>query len=174
MDFEELRSKIRDAHIEVPQRSMLAQMALDQIQAGLTALAGLGHRLHVEQLEAEPVIVFPKMLYKDGEPERVVTTTEDFHAALDDGWREHPTEPDVEVGPRPNGHPEMAAPALAEPHPAVTAMETGIGGQPLVEPQPAASVPSAEELEEEAQREELAMEFDAEQAGKADDSAKSG
>lgn len=174
MEFEELRSKIRDAHVEVPQRAMLAQMALDQLQAGLTALAGLGHRLHVEELDEEPVIVFPKMLYKDGELERIVTSTEEFHAALDDGWREHPTEPDVEVGPRPNGHPELAQPQQSEPHPAVTAIETGIGGQPLVEPQPASSIPSAEELEEEARREELAREFDAEQAGKADDSAKSG
>lgn len=162
MDFEELRSKIRDAHVEVPQRAMLAQMALDSVEGGLRALAGLGHRLHVEPLDSAPIIVFPKMLYKDGEPERTVSSTEDFHAALGDGWREHPTEPDVEVGPRPNGHPEMAQPAPVEVHPAVTAIETGIGGQPLVEPQPAESIPTAEELEEEARREELAREFDAE------------
>lgn len=129
MDMDDIRDRLREHHAGVPQRSMLAQLALDRIESGMKDLEALGHRfIFGDEGPAPTVLIFPKMLYRDGEPEVQVHSTDELHDRLADGWREHPSE-DIELGPRPNGHAE----AVAKP-PAVDATTSHPLAQSLAAP----------------------------------------
>ena len=108
MLLDEIRAKLAEHHLGVPQRAMLAHLALNDVEAGLARLASLGHAFHLEGASPPPVLLWPKMLYRDGFPSMTVENRGDFESALGDGWREHPTDPSAQIGPRPNGE---AAPA---------------------------------------------------------------
>lgn len=114
MDMNELRTKLNLQYLGDPQRQALVIGALASVEAGLRGLASLGHRFEVEPAGAGVVLLWPKMLYKDGSSPLAVENRRDFEAALSNGWREHPTDPKIEVGPRPNGE-ALAAPPPAPP-----------------------------------------------------------
>lgn len=135
MDMDDIRAKLAAHHAGAPQRAMMAQLALDKVASGLEDLEALGHRfLFGDEGAPPPVLIFPKMLYRDGEPEVQVHSTDELHDRLADGWREHPSE-DIELGPRPNGHAEVTAkPASVDvttSHPLAQSLAAPSPAQPL-------------------------------------------
>ena len=111
MNLDDLKAELAAHHVDVPQRRMLAELAVETLREGLAQLARLGHALHIEKLGEAPVLLWPKMLYRNASDIMTVDNKADFEAALAAGWREHPTDASVKLGPRPNG--EVAAPAMA-------------------------------------------------------------
>ena len=99
LDLNELRGKFEAAN---PQVKALAIGAIAALEAGLNQLAALGHRLEVNWAGEAPVLIWPKMIYRDGFPPRTVDSKVELEAALADGWREHPSDPGAQVGPRPS------------------------------------------------------------------------
>lgn len=90
MKISDLREHLAAHHAEHPQRKGLAMLHLDSIEYALHALGALGHRLEISHSEAEPVLAFPQMLYKDLQEPITVDSSAERDAKLNDGWRETP------------------------------------------------------------------------------------
>lgn len=86
----EIRAKLAEWHAEHPQRALLAQHAMNDVEAGLERLAALGHRFHLVEGPAEAPVEFPKMMYRDEygvTHEMVAHSADEEKAMADDGWR---------------------------------------------------------------------------------------
>ncbi len=85
---QEIRDQLDWHHADSPQRKTLAALAMDEIEAAIGRLAGLGHRFHLVP-EAEPVApaVFPMVLYRNSET-RLVEGHDELAAAEAEGWQQ--------------------------------------------------------------------------------------
>jgi hypothetical protein len=86
----ELRAKLAEHHAEHPQRAMLADLALRQVELGLADLAKMGHRMKLVFDSGSEPVQFPKMIYKRGVEPVVVLDQHDLDSHLSDGWAEMP------------------------------------------------------------------------------------
>lgn len=90
----ETRARLAEVHAEAPQRRMLADAAMAEVEAALARLASLGHRfVLVEAPDTAGGDEYPKMLYRDG-PGGGESSTADSKAEeaslVKDGWRTSP------------------------------------------------------------------------------------
>lgn len=77
-------------HKEPPQRSELANIAMDEISSGLKKLSALGYPYKIVPGDGPQGAEFPKALYKAGDESLIVDTAEEEHAARNKGWDTHP------------------------------------------------------------------------------------
>lgn len=125
----EIRQDLADRHWEHPQRAQLADLAMQEIEAGIAKLSALGHRFHLIEGQGAAPVEFPKMLYRDDAEGKLQSQTVVNRAEQDrmlgEGWRLGPSrvgavegvEPLVAPGdPAPAGTPVgLQAPMPSEP-----------------------------------------------------------
>lgn len=90
--MEDIRAWLESVHVGHPQRLMMAQMALDDIEHAIARLASLGHSFSLVQTQASDPLMFPKMMYKTGEAPMEVDSSDSLASAKAEGWVEHPSE----------------------------------------------------------------------------------
>ena len=89
-DISELREELADHHAEHPQRAMLADLALREVETGLDKLRALGHHFWLSRGDSPGTSEFPKMVYRDspqGQLNQTVENASEEAAALAAGWR---------------------------------------------------------------------------------------
>lgn len=89
----ELRGELAEHHAEHPQRAMLADLAMREIETGLERLRALGHSFRLVRGETVLPDEFPKMLYQDsprGLVHQIVYSAAEEKEALAEGWQGHP------------------------------------------------------------------------------------
>ncbi len=115
----EMRQKLAEHHSAEPQRAMLADHAMLEVEVALERLAALGHRFWLSSAPMAAGSEFPKMIYRDtssGVEEKVVENQAEQDEALHDGWRLTPSSLEEQVEPEPPPEPEPEP----EPEPAPT------------------------------------------------------
>ncbi len=127
MNLDELKADLSAQHSAMPQRRMLAELAVEDIRRGIAMLENLGHRFELEVGALAPTLLWPKMLYHPSLGQRVVDNRKDFEDALASSWQEHPTDPKVKLGPRPNGEAQAPEPEAPLPSP-VEHPDMALGG----------------------------------------------
>lgn len=122
-EISDLRAELADHHADEPQKAMLADLALREVEQGMEKLRALGHHLYLAWGEGPRRDEFPKMLYRDRDERQQVVFTEGEEAqARADGYDDHPSlRKPVEV-------PDLS-PAPASPSTSVKGgdLETGKG-----------------------------------------------
>jgi hypothetical protein len=73
--MEDLRRRVERNHQGAPQRLQLARLQLDTIEQAMKVLQGLGERIVFGFLPPPPPIEYPKMMYKDVQPQALLEAT---------------------------------------------------------------------------------------------------
>lgn len=91
-EISDLRAELADHHADEPQKAMLADLALREVEQGMEKLRALGHHLYLARGEGPARDEFPKMLYRDrDELQQVVFTEGEEAQARADGYDDHPS-----------------------------------------------------------------------------------
>lgn len=87
----EHREMLAEAHAEHPQRAQLADLAMQEIEAGLAKLHSLGHHFVLVAGSPPPTDEFPKMLYSDdpssGLAQYIAHDQQEEDELVEQGWR---------------------------------------------------------------------------------------
>lgn len=116
LSLSEHREALAEAHAEHPQRATLADLAMQEIEAGIAKLRSLGHHFVLVQGDPPPQDEFPKMLYHSDAPgglsQHIAADQQEEDELVQQGWRTTQQE-DAELPPQE----QVEAPPPNEPPP---------------------------------------------------------